>query len=128
MKRSIQLHHQRPTLPPSRRRARPPHNTKTLPRTRTKPPAPRDPWAGIDAERKFYCKQIAELLEPIVNRGVAARALKQLSQGDSKGLPEGGQRVFTVLRLGQYEVSLDRERENDAAYPFGQRQRHGDRG
>ena len=46
------------------------------------PPAPRDPWVGIDAERKFYCKQFAELLEPIVNRGVAARALKQLSQGD----------------------------------------------
>ena len=99
--------------PPATATASPPaqHKDPAKDTDTDKPPAPRDPWAGIDAERKFYCKQFAELLEPIVNRGVAARALKQLSQGDSKGLPEGGQRVFTVLRLGQYKVPLNRERE-----------------
>jgi hypothetical protein len=108
----LRLHHQRPTLPPPRRRPHSPHNTKTRPRTPDKPPAPPDPYEGVEAEWRPVYEDFAKLLVPIANKGVAvARALKQLSQGDTKGLPEGVQRGFAVVRLGQCDVPFNRKTE-----------------
>lgn len=82
---------ERPSVEPSREAASapppkadpPPMATAPLPaqhedpaKDTDKPPAPPDPYAGIDAEWRPVYMDFAELLIPIANKGVAvARAL-----------------------------------------------------
>ena len=96
--------------PPATATASPPAQDQDPPKDT--PPAPPDPWAGVDAEWRPIYKEFAGLLEPTVTKGVEiARALKQLSQGDSKALPEELQRDLAVVRLSRYDVPFPRKAE-----------------
>ena len=100
VKRPIQLHHQRPTLPPSRRRARPPHNTKTLAKDTDNPPRSARPLGGHRRPVGDLHERVAELLEPIVK-----------AQGRTPGSVSTASSMSTrrkrsqCVRLGEYDLS-----------------------
>ena len=85
------------------------------------PPAPPDPWAGIDVEWVPVYKDFAKLLEPIVKAGGAA-----VQAGFQPRLSEDEERWFAVRQLGQCKALAQSGARDKAACPFGQSQRHGD--
>lgn len=102
-------HEEGPALPPQT--GPPPAATAPLPArnrgpAKDKPPAPPDPYTGIDAERMSLYEQAKGLLEPIVKGGQAV-----VQAGFQPRLSEDEQRTAAVLRLGRYKVSLNRDAE-----------------